>query len=259
MAEEHLDTRVDLAEEEQTGTALRWHGTQSDTDSNLLTRLFKQPNICPVPTTSGSSGERRRPSRTGLDRRDQIIAATIDVLAEHGSANASFTRIAEHAGLSSPGLISYHFKTKEELWRQTVATISTARMANVAAATEPAATATDALRLTLLADLAYMGSRPKLFAAIVEAFYTLRAPTGQIEQLGAAEQQALLAHVVEILKQGQRTGEFGDFDAENLGLIIHGALTQFLGQQLRRTDFNLERFTDTLVAFALQAARQGIS
>jgi TetR/AcrR family fatty acid metabolism transcriptional regulator len=206
--------------------------------------------------SAGPPGGGRRPSRTGINRRDQIIAATIEVLAEHGSANASFTRIAEQAGLSSPGLISYHFKTKEELWRQTVATISSERMSNIAAATEPARTATDALRLTLQADLAYMGSKPKLFAAIVEAFYTLRAPTGQIEQLGV-EQQALLTHVVEILKQGQRTGEFGEFDAENLGLIIHGALTQFLGQQLHRTDFNLQRFTDTLVSFALQAARQG--
>lgn len=207
-------------------------------------------------TTAGASGGRRRPSRAGLDRRDQIIAATIDVLAGQGSANASFTRIAEQAGLSSPGLISYHFKTKEELWRQTVATISAERMANIAAATKPARTATDALRRTLRADLDHMGRQPKLFAAIVEAFYTLRAPTGQIEQLGV-EQQALLTHIVDILKQGQRTGEFGDFDAENLGLIIHGALTQFLGQQLRRTDFDLERFTNTLIAFALQAARQG--
>src|SRR4051812_49545910 len=95
-------------------------------------------------TGVGSSGARRRPSRAGMDRRDQIIAATIEVLAGQGSANASFTRIAEQAGLSSPGLISYHFKTKEELWRQTVATISAERVANVVAATATAQTAMDA-------------------------------------------------------------------------------------------------------------------
>jgi AcrR family transcriptional regulator len=209
-----------------------------------------------VRTIKGPSGEGRRPSPAGRGRRAQIIAATIEVLAEHGSANASFARIAEQAGLSSPGLISYHFKNKEDLWRQTVATISAERVANVVAATERAGTAAEALGNALEADLAYMGSRPKLFAAIVEAFYTLRAPTGQIEQLGV-EQQALLAHLVGILKKGQQTGEFGEFDAEYLGLVIHGALTQFLGQQLRRADFNLERFTHTLVAFALQAPRQG--
>lgn len=189
-------------------------------------------------------------------RQAQIIAATIDVLAEHGSANASFVRIAKQAGLSSPGLISYHFENKNDLLRQTVASISAERMANVVAATENAATATEQLRTTLEADLAYMGSRPRLFAAIVEAFYTLRNPAGQIEQLGV-EQQDLLVHVVDILKRGQQSGEFGEFDADNLGLVIHGALTQFLGQQFRRPDFDLERFTRTLVTFAVQATRGG--
>jgi AcrR family transcriptional regulator len=209
-----------------------------------------------VQTTPQSDGHAEGRSFIEQARRAQIIAATIEVLAAYGSANATFVRIARQAGLSSPGLISYHFKNKEELWEQTVVSISTKRMANVVAATQRAATATDELRNALEADLAYMGSQPKLFAAIVEAFYTLRNSAGQIKHLGV-EQQALLAHLVDILKRGKQAGEFGDFDADNLGLVIHGALTQFLGQQLRRPDFDLGRFTKTLVTFAIDAARKG--
>ncbi|MEV7908062.1 TetR family transcriptional regulator, partial [Streptomyces anulatus] len=40
-------------------------------------------------------------------RRAQIIASAIEVIAEHGFANASLARIAKHAGISK-GVISYH-------------------------------------------------------------------------------------------------------------------------------------------------------
>ena len=48
-------------------------------------------------------------------RRTQIVAATIEVIAEEGFAQTSFARIAERAGLSSTRLISYHFASKAEL------------------------------------------------------------------------------------------------------------------------------------------------
>ena len=48
-------------------------------------------------------------------RRAQIVAATMQVIAEDGLAQASFARIAERAGLSSTRLISYHFAGKDEL------------------------------------------------------------------------------------------------------------------------------------------------
>jgi AcrR family transcriptional regulator len=48
-------------------------------------------------------------------RRAQIVAAAIDVIADGGYASASFAAIARRAGLSSTGLISYHFASKEIL------------------------------------------------------------------------------------------------------------------------------------------------
>jgi Bacterial regulatory proteins, tetR family len=48
-------------------------------------------------------------------RREQIVQATIDVLAERGYAGTTFDAICAHAGLSSKRLISYHFATKDDL------------------------------------------------------------------------------------------------------------------------------------------------
>lgn len=54
-----------------------------------------------------------RPSNT-LERRRQIVSALLKVMAERGYDGASITAIAEAAELA-PGLIHYHFKSKQEI------------------------------------------------------------------------------------------------------------------------------------------------
>lgn len=69
----------------------------------------------------------RGPYRTGVRRREQIIAVAIDVFGEHGFAGGSIRAIADQAGVSHAALIQ-HFGSKEgvlmavlEEWdRQTV-------------------------------------------------------------------------------------------------------------------------------------------
>jgi TetR/AcrR family transcriptional repressor of bet genes len=54
-----------------------------------------------------------RPSNTE-ERRAQIVEGLLFAMAEHGYEGASVHVIAEKAGLA-PGLIHYHFKTKQEI------------------------------------------------------------------------------------------------------------------------------------------------
>ena len=56
-------------------------------------------------------------------RRAQIVDAAIATIAESGYRNASFARIARRAGLSSTGLISYHFAGRDELISEVVAKV----------------------------------------------------------------------------------------------------------------------------------------
>jgi TetR/AcrR family transcriptional regulator len=51
---------------------------------------------------------------SGAERRDQIIQATIDTMAEHGIPGTTTKRIAERVGISEPGLYKY-FPGKKEL------------------------------------------------------------------------------------------------------------------------------------------------
>ncbi|MDF1562854.1 MAG: TetR family transcriptional regulator [Deltaproteobacteria bacterium] len=54
-----------------------------------------------------------RPSNTDA-RRGEIVEALRRVMAEHGYEKATVSRIAEAAGLA-PGLVHYHFGSKEEV------------------------------------------------------------------------------------------------------------------------------------------------
>lgn len=56
----------------------------------------------------------RGPYRTGVRRREQLIAVALDVFAEHGYAGGSIRSIAEKAGVSHATLIQ-HFGSKEGL------------------------------------------------------------------------------------------------------------------------------------------------
>ena len=57
----------------------------------------------------------KEPSFTGSARRAQIVDATLSVIAEQGYDNASYARIAEQAGRSSPRLSSYNFAGTADL------------------------------------------------------------------------------------------------------------------------------------------------
>jgi AcrR family transcriptional regulator len=63
---------------------------------------------------SGTQTGGRGPYRTGVRRREQLIAVAIDVFAEHGFAGGSIRAIADKAGVSHATLIQ-HFGSKEGL------------------------------------------------------------------------------------------------------------------------------------------------
>ena len=142
-----------------------------------------------------SSGE-----RTFIEeaRRAQIIAAGVEVIAEFGSARASFTRIAKHAGLSSTGLISYHFAGRAELLEEISRTVLAAFAAHVSQRLEGETTARGTLATFLEANIEFMaGHRTQLLAYLDISRAT---PTGPHD----AYLESDLAGLEELFREGQR-------------------------------------------------------
>ena len=81
-------------------------------------------------------GERRKFTREGEERRrEALIAAALELIAEGGAATATVRAIAERAGVT-PGLIRHYFTSKEDLTREAYRNVMQAMQADNAAVLE---------------------------------------------------------------------------------------------------------------------------
>lgn len=178
------------------------------------------------------------------------MAGAIETIAELGYAKASFAQIARRAGLSSPGLISYHFANKDELIEQVVAEVYAAGGAEVRPRSEGATSAWEALRGYLEGSIAFYDSHRTHMRALVQILQ------GHPDALGrwvGAGNAAELDGVVEVLTRGQRDGEFREFDARTVAVIIRQMLSGALQQLLTTPDLDLTAYTHELVAMCEHA------
>ena len=70
-----------------------------------------------MPSARGDAAGSRRGRRNDPDRRDRIIDACLDVIADVGVAGASHRKVAEAAGVPL-GSMTYHFSGMDELLRE---------------------------------------------------------------------------------------------------------------------------------------------
>lgn len=153
-------------------------------------------------------------SFTESARRAQIVAAAIDTIAEEGYARASFAKIAKRAGLSSTGLISYHFASKDELVQQLVMKVytemrefMTERMGNLS-------TASAALRAYIEGNIEFAAAHSTEMKAMLEVFVN-----GGIDYDEDSERD-VVSPLEEILRWGQQAGEFRDFNLRVMATSI---------------------------------------
>lgn len=170
-----------------------------------------------------NAGRRGKPSFTETGRRAQIVAAAIDVIAELGYHRASFARIAERAGLSSTGMISYHFDGRADLMREVVAEVMRLAEGYSRARIEAHESYAARLRASIEGNLDMLAEYPKHLAAIVEVLANLQGDDpGMVDFLDTTE--ANLTVQVEQLRKGQRAGEFCDFDPWVMMRAIRAAI-----------------------------------
>jgi AcrR family transcriptional regulator len=169
------------------------------------------------------TGAGGRPGRsfTATARRAQIIDATIETIAELGYQQASFSRIAQRIGLSSTRLISYHFAGRQELIEQVTEKIITGIGSFVAQRLAAETTASGALRGYVRANIQYVaGHRTEMKALLGILLSGALSPgNAESEDEQSKDDTAQVpvgmpwrSPVEQILRDGQRAGEFRQFD-----------------------------------------------
>lgn len=153
---------------------------------------------------------------TESGRRAQIVAAAIEVIAEVGYAKASFSRIAKQAGLSSTGMISYHFAGKDDLLAACVAEIERFTGAYMEPRIDAAEGHVAQVRAYVEANVALVGEHP----AAVRALIDLVRNAGS-RSAGVSGRLALFeGH----FRAGQEAGVFRPFDARTAALALIAGL-----------------------------------
>lgn len=154
-------------------------------------------------------------------RRDQIVRAAIETLADVGYGKASFARIAEHAGISA-GLISYHFDHKAELFQQVVADINALMDAWLTDHIGDAETYREALRRLVEGFVLFCDSH----RAHVLALGQLLSGAGGQEnrELVGSQREQSIGQLEQLLREGQEHGEFRDFSPRLMAVALLGSL-----------------------------------
>lgn len=102
------------------------------------------------------------------ETRERIIDAAVDAFSELGFRAASTRDVAKRAGVTQ-GLVTYHFGTKDALWRAAADRIFTALQGQLAhALAEPADDPADRARDAIRAYVRFVAAHPALFRFMVD-------------------------------------------------------------------------------------------
>ncbi len=153
---------------------------------------------------------------TESGRRAQIVASAIEVIAEVGYANASFSRIAKHAGLSSTGMISYHFAGKEDLLAASVTEIEQVTGAYMNPRIDAADGHVGKLRAYVESNVALVGERPAEVRALIDLVKNAGSQSPAVN--------GRLAVFEEHFRTGQAAGAFRPFDPRTVAIALTSGL-----------------------------------
>jgi TetR/AcrR family transcriptional regulator, fatty acid metabolism regulator protein len=180
---------------------------------------------------------------TAQARRAQIVGAAVRVIARDGLSKASFGRIAAEAGLSSPGMISYHFADKDEL----LTVLSDTVLDDCVAAIEEAVAAADGPAAALSAYLGAFVGWQDAHRDEVGALWRLSAGWKRPGAQSAFDEAPLRQPLLRILRDGQALGVLRPVHGEWVAQTILCAVEGYQQALQNDPDLDAEAFAETLV------------
>jgi AcrR family transcriptional regulator len=187
-------------------------------------------------------------------RRRQIIDAAVETVANLGYAQASLSRIAQHAQISK-SVISYHFAGKDDLLEQVVTQIYDDSWTFIEARLEAEDTASGKLRAYIRCNLDYLSAHRSRALAVGDIVRSHRAPDGT-PRFAATTDESVVDLLTEILRQGLADGEFRDLDPRVVAVTVGQALIGVLGLWVMDPAVDLAACTTELITLFDRATRK---
>ena len=189
------------------------------------------------------------PAPRDARRRQQLIDATIECIAEHGLSGATVARVAKRAGLST-GIVNFYFRGKDALLLATLEYVDgqymlRQREAVLTHESSPVA------RLEAMIDAAF---DPELChphrVAVWAAFWGEARAREDYMRVCAARESELEEQRVEVFASIAAAGGYEHLETEALGRAFHHLLSSLPESELESEDsFDLERARATCRGF----------
>ena len=188
-------------------------------------------------------------------RRAQIIDCAIDTIAEVGFAKASVDQIARRVGVSK-GVITYHFPSKEEIVDAVIEKVVGAGRTHMEPRIMAETSAAGRLRAYIESDLEFIDAYRKPLLALVEIAMSARRADGSLV-IGPEALVRRVASLEELLRAGQRSGEFRRFNTRAMALTIIQAIDGVPRLLAREPNLDVKLYaTELATVFALATRRQ---
>ena len=192
----------------------------------------------PTRPLSVRSASGRPPTAAELERREQLIEATIGLVAEVGWRGFTIQRVADAVGVTKAAVI-YHVGSREQLVRAAYQRVIDGFTEAVTARVATAEDAVQVVEFMLRAQLAYFREHPDHARVIVEA---LGSDLGIDDAPDAPERRDVLAGFILAASGG---------DAESAGVLavlLNGALDAAVAASLTDPAFDLAAAEEELIA-----------
>ncbi len=161
-------------------------------------------------------------------RRKQIVDTAIRTIASRGFENTTLNHIAEEAGVST-GVITYHFRNKDDLIEQSIKKLFEAPNEYVIGRVEEKESQRDKLRTYIAATIRFNMENRDHCVALLYSFSSITSQEHRQEVI-VKHHTKIRRFLEKILRDGQTAGEFGRFDAAVLAQIVFGAIEGLLTQ-----------------------------
>jgi AcrR family transcriptional regulator len=164
---------------------------------------------------------------TADSRREQMLRAALEVIADRGYADTRIADVAEKIGIS-PALVIYYFKTKDQLLTEAIRYLDNVwyadgqrRMAELPTA---AARVEEIVAMSCLPEA---DTEPRSSWTLWLDFWTLAARNPEVAGLRQRDDERWREMVSSLVTEGQRDGEFRAVDPDNFAVLLCSLLDGF--------------------------------
>jgi|SRR5579872_1872398 len=161
---------------------------------------------------------------TADHRREQMLRAALEVIADRGYADTRIADVAERTGIS-PALVIYYFKTKDQLLAEAIRYAEDGWYAEGQRRMEALPTA--AARIE---EIVAMTCLPEADAEAHDSwllwldFWALAARSPQVADLRQKADERWRELIVSLVRAGQGKGEFRAVDPDNFAVLLSALL-----------------------------------